>query len=133
MGKLLWIEDDARELKSLLWPLEDEGFEIDLAFDAMQAIDLVTINKYDIIILDILLPTGKKEILKHIEFTGVKVAEYIRNKGKNINTPMIALTVVRDSQVEKALKELNVLKIISKGSVLPSQLRNDILSIIGGI
>jgi DNA-binding response OmpR family regulator len=129
MGKILWIEDDARELRSLLWPLEDDGYEIDVAVDAMQARELVYKNIYDIIILDILLPSGEKDLLTYEEFTGVKVAEDIRKKG--INTPMIALTVVKDKEIENTLKELNVLKIISKGSVLPSQLSKDIKTIIG--
>lgn len=127
--KILWIEDDARELKSLLWPLEDEGYEIDVAVDATQALELAYKNTYNIIILDILLPSGKKNQLTYEEFMGVKVAEDIRRKG--INTPMIALTVVKDKEIEKVLKDLHVLKIISKGSILPSQLANDIKFLIG--
>lgn len=127
--KVLWIEDDARELKSLLWPLEDEGFEIHVAKDATQALDLVLNNIYDIIILDILLPSGKKDQVEYDEFTGVTVAKEIREKG--IHTPMIALTVVKDREIDKTLKELNVSKIISKGSILPTQLASDIKSLIG--
>jgi len=68
--KILWIEDDAKELAPLLWPLEDEEYEINVATDAVQAIDLLNKDTYDLILLDILLPTGQKDPSKYIEFYG---------------------------------------------------------------
>lgn len=130
MGKkILWIEDDAQELKSLVWPLEDKGYKIDFALDARQGEDLATKNKYDMIILDILLPSGEPDLSTYVEFTGVTVAERIREK--RVDTPMIALTVVNEPAVVDKLKELNVLKILHKGSILPSSLMNEIEEIIG--
>jgi len=52
------------------------------------------------------------------------LAEYIREH--NIDTPIIALTVVLDESVEKRLKELDIIKVISKGSLLPSKLITEI-------
>jgi CheY-like chemotaxis protein len=129
--KILWIEDDARELAPLLWPLEDEGYDIYVAEDAIKAVELLNKNTYDIILLDILIPTGQKDPSDYIEYTGVTIAEYIR--GHKIDTPIIVLTVVSDSGIEKKLKELNVSKIISKGSVLPTHLKKEIQTILGDI
>jgi DNA-binding response OmpR family regulator len=131
--RILWIEDDARELSSLIWPLEDEGYQIDIALNATQAVEMAMKNTYDVIILDVLLPTGKKELVKPVVFTGVKVIEYLRKKGNT--TPTIALTVVSDPDVELELRKYGVLKIINKGSVLPSHIKKEVESIImkGGL
>jgi DNA-binding response OmpR family regulator len=126
--RILWIEDDANELGSLFWPLEDEGFQVDIAKNASQGVRMAMQNKYDLIILDILLPTGKEKLVKPVEFTGVKVIEYLRNKG--VTTPTVALTVVSDSSVESDLKKCGVIKIIPKGAILPSELKNEVKAIL---
>ena len=126
--RILWIEDDARELGPLLWPLEDEGFQIDIALNASQGADMAMKNKYDIILLDILLPTGKENLVKPVEFTGIKVIEYLRKKGNK--TPTIALTVVNDPDAERELFKYGIIKIITKGATLPSELMNEIKDII---
>jgi DNA-binding response OmpR family regulator len=132
MGKkILWIEDDAYELEPLTWPLSDAGFEIHTALDAFDAINEIRDqkNKYDLIILDILLPTGEKNEINKVEYVGANLLEEIRKLDKNI--PVIAFTVVRDSELHEKLNRLGVKKIFTKGAVLSSDLLNAIIKILG--
>lgn len=126
--RILWIEDDAIELESLTWGLKDRGYEIDVAFDAKDAISMVHKDSYDLIILDILLPTGEKNPKKSIEFPGEKLIEEIRKHGFNI--PTIAITVVSDAELERRLKDFNILKMFTKGRILPSQLLAEVDDIL---
>ncbi|MCB1049924.1 MAG: response regulator transcription factor [Acidobacteria bacterium] len=54
--KLLVVEDSERLQRSLFTGLSQEGFAVDLARTAEEALDLVQTYTYDVIILDIMLP-----------------------------------------------------------------------------
>lgn len=121
-GKLiLWIEDDADELEPLIWPLKNAGYTIRIAKDAIDAIREFKSDSFDLIILDILIPTGKKENGDKDQLVGESVLEDIRKIDKNI--PVIAVTVVSDAE---KLKELNVIRVFIKGSLLASDLLKEI-------
>lgn len=56
MGKILVVEDEA-EIQELLQDfLEEEGHQIEIAGDGVEAIKLATTKQYDLILLDIMLP-----------------------------------------------------------------------------
>jgi len=78
--KILMIEDDLNILSLLKENFKEEGFIIDTAQNGEDGEYLATINNYDIIILDWMLP--KKN--------GIEVLKTLRNK--NISTPVIMLT-----------------------------------------
>jgi len=77
--KILIVEDDINIL-SLLKEFFEENYVVDVASNGEEAQYLAVMNKYDVIILDWMLP------LK----SGIKVLENLRNQ--NINTPIIMLT-----------------------------------------
>jgi len=78
--KILIIEDDLNILSLLKEYFKEEGFIIDTAQNGEDGEYLATINNYDIIILDWMLP--KKN--------GIEVLKTLRNK--NISTSVIMLT-----------------------------------------
>ena len=82
--KILIIEDDLNILSLLKENFKEEGFIIDIAEDGEDGEYLATINQYDIIILDWMLP--KKN--------GIEVLKTLRNK--NISTYVIMLTAKGD-------------------------------------
>lgn len=55
-AKLLLIEDDFTLAAGLAYLLRDEGFDTDLAHDAISGLDLALANDYEIIICDRMLP-----------------------------------------------------------------------------
>ena len=78
--KILIIEDDTDILSFLKRGLEEDGYIIDSSLNGEDGEYLATINMYDVIILDWMLP------LK----SGIEVLKSLRDK--NITTPILMLT-----------------------------------------
>ncbi len=78
--KILVVEDEEKVAMFIKKGLEEEGFQVDIAFDGTTGEEKILHNKFDVIILDIMLP-GKD---------GNEVLKSIRDKG--IDTPVIMLT-----------------------------------------
>jgi|SRR5690554_39882 len=78
--KLLLVEDDDALRFIVKDNLEQNEYQVDIAEDGKEAIDLFSKNEYHLIILDVMLP----------KIDGFKVAEHIRNENENI--PIIFLT-----------------------------------------
>jgi len=54
--RLLVVEDEVRLAEALKLGLEAEGFEVDLAFDGNRGLAMALEERYEAIVLDILLP-----------------------------------------------------------------------------
>lgn len=84
--KILLVEDEKKVANLIKKGFEEEGLSVDVAEDGIKALDLVSANDYDLIILDIMLP-GKD---------GIEVLREIRNKG--IARPIMMLTAKDTTQ-----------------------------------
>lgn len=78
--KLLLVEDSLQLNKALSTVLKRNSFVVDSAFDGEEALIFLDQYKYDIVILDIMLP----------KVNGLEVLK--RARSKKINTPIIMLT-----------------------------------------
>lgn len=78
--RILVVEDDIKIASFIRQGLQEESYSVDVTYHGDEAIYLAQINKYDIIILDIMLPGSD----------GMEVCKKIRDK--NITTPIIMLT-----------------------------------------
>ncbi|MFI5253545.1 MAG: heavy metal response regulator transcription factor [Bacteroidota bacterium] len=78
--RILVVEDEKKVAKFLQQGLEEEHYAVDIANDGERGEFLATSERYDLIILDLLLP--KKD--------GITVLRSIR--GHRINTPVLVLT-----------------------------------------
>lgn len=131
--KILWIEDDAKELKSLVWPLEKDGHEIIFAEDKEEALTIVKTNIFNLIIVDLIIPTGEKNDKGDNHFVGVNLIRILKEilKEKNITTPIIVLSVVRDHEIIEEIRNMGIKKFLPKGAFLPSLLKKEIYDILG--
>lgn len=77
---ILIVEDEAGIVIFLQQGLEEEGYKISTASDGLKAIELIQKEKFDLILLDWMLP----------KMTGLEVCKSIRTKDKY--TPIIFLT-----------------------------------------
>ena len=77
--KVLVVDDEKLIVKGIRFSLEQEGMEVDCAYDGQEAFDLASQNQYDIILLDVMLP----------KMTGFEVCQQIREFS---NVPIIMLT-----------------------------------------
>lgn len=92
--KTLVVEDEKKVAKFIKRGLEQEGYAVDVAEDGVKGEAMAEGGGYDIIILDIMLPSKN----------GIDVLEYL--KGKGVATPVLLLTA-RDT-VEDRVKGLNL-------------------------
>ena len=81
--KALVVDDEKSIVKGLKFSLEQDGMEVDCAYDGAEALELAKANKYDIILLDVMLP----------ELSGFEVCQAIREFS---NVPVIMLTAKGD-------------------------------------
>ena len=79
MAKILVVDDEKLIVKGIRFSLEQDGMEVDCAFDGEEAINLAKQTEYDVVLLDVMLP-------KH---DGFEVCQAIREFSE---MPIIMLT-----------------------------------------
>lgn len=84
MGKKILVVDDEKLIvKGIRFSLEQDGMEVDCAYDGEEAFNKAKENKYDLILLDVMLP----------KYTGFEVCQMIREFS---DVPVIMLTAKGD-------------------------------------
>lgn len=83
MAHILLVEDEESLARGLQFNLEAEGYQVTLARDGQQAIDLFNQHEFDLVILDVMLPYHD----------GFEIAQYIREKSQQL--PILFLTARR--------------------------------------
>jgi DNA-binding response OmpR family regulator len=81
--KVLVVDDEKLIVKGIRFSLEQDGMEVDCAYDGQEALDLATANQYDMILLDVMLP----------KLDGFEVCQSIREFS---NVPIVMLTAKGD-------------------------------------
>ncbi|HLR88394.1 MAG TPA: response regulator transcription factor [Atopostipes sp.] len=90
MKKVLIIEDEQSILKLLSYNLEQEGYVVESAMDGQEGLNMALENVYDIILLDLMLPSKD----------GMDICREIRQE--KIEVPIIMLTA-KDTEIDKIL------------------------------
>src|SRR5882757_2571638 len=86
--RILAVDDSVTYLHELAFALRDEGYDVVLAHSGEEAIELLSVQSVDCILLDLLMPgIGGQETCRRI-----KASPQLRN------TPLIMLTAVEDRQ-----------------------------------
>jgi DNA-binding response OmpR family regulator len=91
--KVLLVEDETKVAHFISTGLEEEGYAIDVAYDGKKALELLREVKYDIVLLDLMIP----------EVSGLDVLKSIREWG--VNTPVLIITA--KSSKEDVVKGLD--------------------------
>lgn len=75
MSKALVVDDEKSIVKGLKFSLEQDGYEVNVAYDGEEAVRLAKENEYEFILLDVMLPKlGGKEVCQAIrEFSEVPI------------------------------------------------------------
>ena len=80
---MLVVDDEKLIVKGIRFSLEQDGMEVDCAYDGEEAIEKAKGSDYDVILLDVMLP----------KFNGMEVCQQIREFS---NVPIIMLTAKSD-------------------------------------
>lgn len=81
--KVLVVDDEKLIVKGIRFALEQDGMEVDCAYDGEEAVEAAKQKEYDIVLLDVMLP----------ELSGFEVCQQIREFS---NMPIIMLTAKGD-------------------------------------
>ncbi len=82
-NKVLVVDDEKLIVKGLKFSLEQDGMEVDAAYDGQEAVDKIRDNDYDMVLLDIMLPV----------IDGMQVCQQVREFSQ---VPIIMLTAKGD-------------------------------------
>ena len=107
--KILLAEDEQQLSRVLETAMTHEGYQVDVAFDGQEAVDLAKENAYDLMILDIMMPvkTGI-EALKEIRQTGNTTHVIMLTAMSEVDDKVTGLDAGADDYLTKpfSLKEL---------------------------
>ena len=81
--KILVVDDEKLIVKGIRFSLEQEGMQVDCAYDGEEALNRIKENEYDVILLDVMLP----------KFNGYEVCQQVREFS---DVPIIMLTAKGD-------------------------------------
>lgn len=81
--KILIVDDEKLIVKGIKFSLEQDNMDVDVAYDGKEALEKVSNNQYDVILLDVMLP----------ELNGFEVCQMIREFS---DVPIIMLTAKGD-------------------------------------
>jgi DNA-binding response OmpR family regulator len=78
-NKILVVDDEKLIVKGIRFSLEQDGYEVDCAYDGEEALELARQTQYDVVLLDLMLPV----------YSGLEVCQEIRSFS---DMPIIMLT-----------------------------------------
>ena len=73
--KILVVDDEKLLVKGMKFNLENEGYEVECAYDGAAAVELARDGKYDLIVLDVMMPEGDglEACMRIREFSNVPI------------------------------------------------------------
>lgn len=120
--KVLVVDDEKLIVKGIRFSLEQDGMEVDCAYDGEEAVEKVRENHYDIILLDLMLP----------KMDGMEVCQQVREFS---SVPIIMLTA-KGEDMDKILglesgaddyitKPFNILEVKARVKAIMRRTRKD--------
>ncbi|MGA8943372.1 MAG: response regulator transcription factor [Thermoactinomyces sp.] len=88
--KILVVDDEASIVKLVQFNLKKEGFQVEIAYDGLMALDMVKQTNPDLVVLDLMLP----------KLDGLEVCRRLRQEKKHL--PILMLTAKTD-ELDKVL------------------------------
>lgn len=123
-SKVLVVDDEKLIVKGIRFSLEQDGMEVDCAYDGEEALEKAKQNQYDIILLDLMLP----------KMDGFTVCQQVREFS---NVPIIMLTA-KGEDMDKILgleygaddyitKPFNILEVKARIKAIIRRTKNTIV------
>ncbi len=89
MSRVLVVDDEKLIVKGIRFSLEQDGMEVDCAYDGEEAVRLARENQYDIVLLDLMLP----------KLSGLEVCQQIRD----FSTVPVVMLTAKGEDMDKIL------------------------------
>lgn len=121
MPRISIIEDDQLISQMYRMKLEAEGYDVDIAENGMNGIEMVAQKHPDLILLDYSLP----------DIDGSAALKEVRRNGAAAETPVIVLTNMDNEAVENDLAKWNITDYIVKANLTPREVVAKIKQTLG--
>jgi DNA-binding response OmpR family regulator len=110
-SKVLVVDDEPDVVTFIERTLKSEGFEVACAYDGIGALDLVSSEKPDLILLDIMMPM----------MSGYEVCEQIKANPETQHIPVICLSSAHTPDARAQSLRVGALTLITK-PFMPAEL-----------
>lgn len=114
MARILLVEDDPMISEIYQRKFVTSGFEVDVALSAMEVLAKAQGNKYDLVLLDLVLP----------EMNGIEILEKMRND-KELYDPSMKVVIfsnLNDQENQDRAMKLGAIGFIEKSAFSPAEL-----------
>lgn len=118
--RILFVDDEDWSVEPYFDKLRDHEIEINLALNGDEAIKLLQQNRYDLMVVDIMLPPGKT-IGPNVEPRKAGEVFLRRLRGNEIpnlktspQVPVLVLTAVTDQKLPETMQALEVKEVFQK-------------------
>ncbi len=109
-NRVLLAEDEKAISNVLSIKLKNSGFDVDVANNGKEAIELLSKKIYDVVLLDLIMP----------EVNGFEVLEHIKNSGNEVPT-LVSSNLSQEEDIKKA-KELGAVDYFVKSDMTLSEI-----------
>lgn len=109
--KVLVVDDEPDVVELLERTLKTEGFQVICAYDGISALDLVSTEKPDLILLDLMMPM----------MSGYEVCEQIKSNPQTQSIPVICVTSAHTPDARAHSLQLGASDVVTK-PFYPSEL-----------
>lgn len=89
-ARIVYTDDDLELTRLVSSALTEEGYEVLVANDGEEGLELILVEKPDLVLLDVMMPG----------LTGWEVAKYLRTKAEFDGTPIMMLTGIGERMNE---------------------------------
>lgn len=120
MKRILLVEDDPLIVEIYTTQLENAGFEVESATDGDMAFEKAKEKKFDLVILDIVLPYA----------TGFEVLRKIRNQDELKKLKVLVLSNLSQKSDMEMAKNLGISKYLVKAHYTPKEVVEQIKKIL---
>lgn len=108
--KILYVDDEPEFIQPQVEMLMDCGFSVTVLENPDDALNELERANYDLIILDLLMPPSNSEKVDSERYAdlidvGVQLYKAIRDEKKITDTPILVISVVRDSNIIKEIQQ----------------------------
>ncbi len=137
-AKILVADDDKEIVFAIAKLLENEGYRVFKAYDGMEALDVLAVNKVDLLIIDIMMPKldGFSAIVKIRERKNIPII--VLSAKSEDSDKILGLGIGADDYITKPYNPLELLarvqSLLRRSLVLGKEASpNDDVIIIGGL
>lgn len=114
--KILMVEDDLVVAEMYSRPLTQRGYAVTLAHDGSEAFHIIHTQQFDLIILDVMLPS----------MDGLAMLRRIRVQPKYQSLPILIMTALSDTEIGPQSKAAGATEVLIKTELNPEKLADRI-------